>query len=173
MASTQKNNWLLPIIGVGKLLKAAVLFGASFALRYLRKSDDVRTTLKGWADAIHVDPDGTHMSKLIERATSIDPHKIHFTAIALFVYAALFSTEGVGLILRKRWGEYVTVVVTSLLLPLEVYELFHAGHRATKASVLVVNLAVLAYLIWNLYRTRESHDKPPAPALAEAGQTRA
>ena len=157
-----RANWLLPLIGVGKLMKAAVLFGASFALRYLRKSDDMRQKLVGWAEAIHADPDGRHLHRLIDHVTKTDPHKIHFTAIALFVYASLFTAEGVGLILRKRWGEYVTVVVTSLLLPLEVYELAHPGHRAIKIALLILNLAVLVYLIWNLYRTRERHEPTTA-----------
>jgi len=32
-------------------------------------------------------------------------------------------TEGVGLALRKRWAEYLTIIATSSLIPLEVYEL--------------------------------------------------
>ena len=37
--------------------------------------------------------------------------------------AALEITEGVGLFYRKRWAEWLTVVATSLLVPIEVYEL--------------------------------------------------
>ena len=161
--STSRKNWLLPLIGVGKLLKAAVLFAAAYALRYLRHSDDLREQLVDWARAIHVDPEGAHLRRTIERVTALPPGHIHFAAIAMFVYACLFSTEGVGLILRKRWGEYVTVGITSLLLPLEVYELFEPGHRVAKIVVLVLNLAILAYLIWNLYRTRPGKETPAEP----------
>jgi hypothetical protein len=33
--------------------------------------------------------------------------------------------EGVGLWLRKRWAEWLTVIATSLLVPFEIYELIH------------------------------------------------
>ena len=172
MAKTQKHNPFLPLIGVGKVAKSAVLFGASYALAYLRRQDDIGKVLKDWADAIHVDPDGTMLHKLIERTVALPTNRLHFTAIALFVYGSLFAVEGVGLILRRRWAEYVTVVVTSLLLPLEVYELFHAGHRFTKVVVLVLNVAVLVYLVWNLYVTRDdgqsTHLTPPVTANGSA-----
>ena len=71
---------------------------------------------------------------------------------ALF-YSALFFTEGTGLALRKRWAEYLTVISTSSLLPLEIYELF-VGSSAGKFVLLLVNLAVVAYLIYELRHTR-------------------
>ena len=59
--------------------------------------------------------------------------------------------EGVGLWMRKRWAEYLTIVATSLLIPLEVYEL---AHHATllKAGGLVVNVLIVAYLVRVLRR---------------------
>ena len=158
-----RPNPLLPIIGVFKLLKAAVLFAAAYALRFLRHSP-IERTLTGWADAIHVDPEGRRMRLLIDRVVGASPGHLHLVGIGLFVYACLFTGEGVGLLLRKRWGEYVTVAITSLLLPLEVYELFHPEHRAVKVVVLIANLAILAYLAWNLYRTRPGRTRTAATA---------
>src|SRR5215470_16145433 len=53
--------------------------------------------------------------------------ELHIDAGAL-VYAALLSTEGIGLLLRRRWAEYFTVLVTGSFIPLELYEL---ARRAT------------------------------------------
>ncbi len=33
-------------------------------------------------------------------------------------------TEGVGLLLRQYWAEYLTIFTTASLIPLEIYELF-------------------------------------------------
>ncbi len=44
----------------------------------------------------------------------------------LLAYAALEGMEAVGLWLVKRWAEYLTFVATTILLPLEVYELVNA-----------------------------------------------
>ena len=53
--------------------------------------------------------------------------------------------------LTKRWAEYLTIVSTASLLPLEAYELAkHAG--IGKGLALAINLAVVAYLIRELRR---------------------
>ena len=59
-----------------------------------------------------------------------------------------------GLLLRRRWAEYFTVIVTGSLIPLEVYELWR---RVTPARLMLVgvNVAVVWYLIAVLRRTRQ------------------
>ena len=42
-----------------------------------------------------------------------------------FAYAIVFSVEGIGLLLGSRWAEWLTVVSTGLLIPFEIYEVFH------------------------------------------------
>jgi uncharacterized membrane protein (DUF2068 family) len=69
------------------------------------------------------------------------------------LYAGLFLVEGTGLWLQRRWGEWATVVITGLLIPVEVYEIFrHPG--SAKILVLIVNMAVVGYLV---YRIRTNH----------------
>jgi uncharacterized membrane protein (DUF2068 family) len=61
-----------------------------------------------------------------------------------FLYAGLFATEGSGLLLRKRWAEYFTIVTTSGLIPLEVFELVR-HFTVTKLVVLIVNVLIVCY----------------------------
>ena len=62
-----------------------------------------------------------------------------------FLYAGLFATEGFGLLLRKRWAEYFTIVTTGGLIPLEIFEL--ARHfTVTKLAVAFVNVLI----VWDL-----------------------
>ena len=35
----------------------------------------------------------------------------------------LEGLEGIGLLMRRLWAEYLTVIATAILLPLEVYEI--------------------------------------------------
>ena len=39
------------------------------------------------------------------------------------LYAGLFLTEGICLWLEKRWAEWLTVIIISSLIPLEIYDL--------------------------------------------------
>ena len=71
------------------------------------------------------------------------------TGIAALLYGVLEMVEGVGLWLDQLWAEYLTVIATSLLVPLEVYELVRHP-SVVKAAGIVVNLAIVAYLGWGL-----------------------
>jgi uncharacterized membrane protein (DUF2068 family) len=63
----------------------------------------------------------------------------------VILYALLELTEGVGLALRRRWAEYLTVIATGVLIPFEIWEV---AHRLTllRAGSLLVNVAVVGYL---------------------------
>jgi uncharacterized membrane protein (DUF2068 family) len=63
-------------------------------------------------------------------------------------------TEGVGLALGKRWAEYFTIIATSSFIPLEIYEIVHHAN-ITKVVVLLINVAVVCYLAWELRRYKE------------------
>jgi len=51
-----------------------------------------------------------------------------------------------GLFLRKRWAEWLTVVATTLLIPLELYELVRKP-SALKGAGLIVNILIVLYLV--------------------------
>ncbi len=69
---------------------------------------------------------------------------------ALLVYAVLEGVEAVGLWMGKRWAEYLTFIATSLLLPLEIYEIIHGG-TVLKVIGFLINVAVV---VWLLFKKR-------------------
>lgn len=70
------------------------------------------------------------------------------TKIGLVVdaYALLEGIEAVGLWFQRRWAEYLTLVATAALLPLELYELARS-QSPLKLVTLVINLAIVLYLL--------------------------
>jgi uncharacterized membrane protein (DUF2068 family) len=109
--------------------------------------------LTQWATYAHeqlnLDSDATVIEQVFLRALAVVTGFPHATlvAVALVAYAALEGTEGVGLALRKRWAEYLTVLATAILIPFEVYEVIH---KATlfRVGALLLNLAVVGYLAY-------------------------
>src|SRR5947199_1574525 len=98
-----------------------------------------------------VDPHSRYIQLLLGKLSIVDDRRLKEFSVGTFIYSAVFLTEGVGLALGKRWAEYLTIITTASLLPLEVYEL--AKHASVgKGVVLVINLAVVAYLIRELRR---------------------
>ncbi len=72
---------------------------------------------------------------------------ITLLAVSAIVYAALEATEGVGLAMRRRWAEYLTVIATGILIPYEAYEVI-ARPTLFKVGALLLNLAVVGYLAY-------------------------
>jgi uncharacterized membrane protein (DUF2068 family) len=64
----------------------------------------------------------------------------------VLAYAVLEGLEAVGLWLMRRWAEYLTFIATTLLLPLEIYELTHKL-SPLKIVTLILNIAVVVYLL--------------------------
>ncbi len=73
----------------------------------------------------------------------------HVTVLALgaLLYAALETTEGIGLAKQRRWAEYLTVIATGALIPFEVIEVVH---RPTlfRVGALLVNVVIVVYLAY-------------------------
>ena len=72
---------------------------------------------------------------------------INLLALSAIAYAALEATEGVGLAMRRRWADYLTVIATGILIPYEVYEVV-VHPTLFKVGALLLNLAVVGYLAY-------------------------
>jgi uncharacterized membrane protein (DUF2068 family) len=139
---------VLRLIAIFKFVKAALLISIGIgALKLLHK--DLATVLDHWIRMFGLAPGNQYVDRFFDKAANFTPHKIKLVGAASFLYAGLFLTEGTGLWLAKRWGEWVTVIITGSLLPLEIYEI-HRHPTAVKIAVLIINIAVLIYLIYHI-----------------------
>ncbi len=104
-------------------------------------------------DALRLDPMNKFVSMAMDRADLIGGHQLRQASIASFGYSVLCLIEGTGLMMKKVWAEYFTVVLTAAALPWEVYELLER-YTVFKLGLLLVNLAVLLYLLWVLKKKK-------------------
>ena len=143
--SSKSSSLVLVLIGVFKLFKALLLIVVGIgALKFLHK--DVVSTVEHWVQVLRVDPDNRLVHGLLERIFRLTPHQLKELSVGTFLYAGLFATEGIGLLLHKRWAEYFTIVTTSGLIPLEIYEMVR-HFSVTKLVVTVVNVIIVVYLV--------------------------
>jgi uncharacterized membrane protein (DUF2068 family) len=148
---------LVRIIGAFKLVKATLLIAlglggllsvpqnvAAFARHAIR-----------WMGAF---PGHSIVRHAIGRMGALDEATAEKLGVVALAYAAVFLVEGIGLLCKKRWAEWMTVGVTASFVPVEVYEL--AKHfTAGKVVALMLNVAIVIYLIW--HRMKE-HRRLPA-----------
>ncbi|MFN2606283.1 MAG: DUF2127 domain-containing protein [Acidimicrobiales bacterium] len=89
----------------------------------------------------------TFVLKELDRVVGLRSDTLRVLLFTAVVYTVLEGVEAVGLWRGRRWAEYLTAVATAGFLPFEVHEL---AKRVSVGRVLalVVNLAVLVYLVW-------------------------
>ena len=140
----------LLIIGTMKLVIATLLAAASLgAFKLIHK--DVEETLNQIIILMHLDPDNHFINTAIEKVAGFDPKQLKAIGAGTMVYAALYVLEGIGLLMGKHWAEYLVIIITGSLLPLECYEIIEKT-TALRIGVLVINMAVMIYLILRLKR---------------------
>jgi uncharacterized membrane protein (DUF2068 family) len=157
MKREQAHGGGLMTIAVYHLTKGVLLVALGIGvLHYLHH--DLAQAVAHWVDLLRVDPHNHYITWLMERLANVDAHRLKEISAGTFFYAALALCEGTGLALRMRWAEYLVVVTTGSLLPIEVYELFRKPD-VPRAIILAVNVAVVAYLVWVLREGRRRNAK--------------
>ena len=114
-------------------------------------------SIQSWAESLLTSINGTvdntsrgghvRLSRDLERLLHLNGSELTVLLVTAIVYAAIESIEAVGLWRERRWAEYLTVVATAGFLPFEIRELA-ARVTVLRVGALVVNLAILVYLVW-------------------------
>jgi uncharacterized membrane protein (DUF2068 family) len=82
----------------------------------------------------------------LRRLFAIQTGSLYLIGAGIAAYALMEGVEAVGLWLGRRWAEYLTFLATVIFVPYEVWELAK-GVSALKVVTLVLNLAIVAYLL--------------------------
>ncbi len=148
----KKHRGLMAIAAL-KFVNGFGLLALGFgALHFL--NGDLPKEFAHWMELLRADPHNRYLLWLVEKLSNVDDHRLRQLSVGTFFYSVLFLSEGTGLALAKRWAEYLTIVTTASLMPLELYEIYiHASWP--RVVVLLVNIAVVAYLIVELRRTKK------------------
>ncbi len=151
------------VIGAFKLASALLLVAAGFGLLRLLNAD-LGATLEQFVTRLHLDPENRLVHEAASRLSGISPSQLKALSAGTFFYAILHLIEGSGLLLRRHWAGYLTIIATGSLLPLEVYEITRKL-SVVRVGVLAVNLGIVIYLIVKLLQERRDRaNSAPRPA---------
>ena len=104
---------------------------------------------------LHIDPERHFAGVFLNAASKVTDAKLWDLAALALVYSVIRFAEGYGLWFNRRWAAWLGAASGAIYVPVEVYELWHKP-GALKVATLVLNLAVVAYLVWTLQRSRVS-----------------
>lgn len=142
----------LMFIAAFKLTGAVMLTVIGLGALHLFRNDAVEVVAR-FVDALGADIKGEIVRDVLAKVAGIPPKRFEQVGFGAFAYAAVLVTQGIGLLRRKRWAEWLTVVMTGSFLPVEIYELWK-GIALLKVALLVVNVAIVWYLARHLRRSR-------------------
>lgn len=147
-----RDKVVLRLIAVNRALHTVAfsILAAAILLFSANRAQLHDTVLKVVADITGATGGNTATSGLqhdIDRLFQLTTDRLHLFAAVALAYAFVEGLEAVGLWLGQRWAEYLTLLVTASLLPLEIYEL--STHPTPfKVLAFIINVAVVAYLLY-------------------------
>jgi uncharacterized membrane protein (DUF2068 family) len=159
----QMRFGLLRLIAVYKIGKVLLLLGAAYGVLRMRDASFL-ARVYSWASTLHYGLEQDLVKFLLAKFSGLTPARVDAIGLATLAYATVFAVEGVGLWMRKRWAEWLTTIVTASLVPVEIYETV-VRPNIGKATVLVLNVMIVWYLIAQIRGARQvrAHPGPPPP----------
>jgi len=145
-----RSRRILRLIAAERIIRGVFLIAAGVYLLFHVNRDFGRLAERVLR-AVDLDPRRPYLHRIIAYLHHLHASEIRVAAVFALGYGVLELVEGTGLWLDQLWAEYLTVIATSLLIPLEVYELVRRP-TPLKAGGLTVNIAIVAYLVYLLRR---------------------
>jgi uncharacterized membrane protein (DUF2068 family) len=147
---------MLRAIAVYKITKVLLLLATAYEVLQLRNASTI-AHVYSWAATLPSGLERDVVHNALVWFSGLSDSRVEALRIVTLAYATIFAIEGVGLWMRRRWAEWLTIVITGSLIPLEIWEL---SHRPTvgKLIVLVVNVAIVWYLIIQVRSTQGAAD---------------
>ena len=144
-----EHDAFIKVIIVERIVKAIVLIALAIGLMVAGEKGWLATWSEYARDQLNLSPGHGIIVQLLLRVLVLIGNFSHVNVVAIgaIAYALLEGTEGVGLAMRRRWAEYLTVIATGLLIPYEIYEVIHHV-TPFKVGALLLNLAVVGYLAY-------------------------
>ena len=132
-----------------KLLRGILLLSLALGA-YNLVGQDLRPHFEHAVRLIKLDPETDFFDRLGDRIEAIKPESVPLVATGTLAYGLLSLTEAIGLAFRLRWVGWIVLAESGFFIPVECYALLHR-FSIPIAAILVVNVAIVAYL----WRNRE------------------
>jgi len=159
----------LALIAAFKFLKSALLVALAIALFRLRHPD-ASAHFGAWLSTLPIATGHEFISRGIHSLLGLSSRTIGLFAGISLGYATLYAVEGFGLWRNFRWAEYLTVISTSLFIPVEIWEMI-MRFTPMKLLTLGINIAIVAYLVHLLRAELAAEDEQARAAARSASST--
>ncbi len=154
--TNKERDLTIRIIAFFKFVKGILLIVIGIKLLTLLNKD-VGDWAMDFVSRHGIDAENRFVHSILEKLDAIGNKQLMQISIGSFLYSSLLITEGAGLWLKKLWAEFLTVIATSLFIPLEIYEIYEK-FTIIRVAILALNLLIVWYLATRL-RAELAHKK--------------
>jgi uncharacterized membrane protein (DUF2068 family) len=144
-----EHDAFIKVIIVERIIKALVLIALAIGLLVAGEKGWLAMWAQSAQDELNLEVGNGFIEQLLLKVLVLVGNLPHTTVLAIgaIAYALLEGTEGVGLAMRRRWAEYLTVLATGALIPFEAFEVVQHA-TPFRVGALLLNLAVVGYLAY-------------------------
>ncbi|HEY1848947.1 MAG TPA: DUF2127 domain-containing protein [Opitutaceae bacterium] len=156
----------LRLIAGAKIAKGAALACLSLGVFDVIHKDLTQLAMR-FVQAARISPENHFVELGLEKLGLVEPATLVRLGMLTAMYASIQLVEGLGLWFGAGWAEYMVVLSTGAFVPEECRGLY-LHPTWLRLVLLVVNTAILVYviwLVWNRYRSRAgkaAQVRPPA-----------
>jgi uncharacterized membrane protein (DUF2068 family) len=150
----------LKLIALFKIAKGVLLLVLGVSLLFLNARTRWMDALSNWtADEILLEH-SKGVSYLLHKLQSIlAGGTLRATGFLALFYTAVLFTEGIGVYMQQRWAEFLMILATATLIPIEIRHLWHRP-GLVGALILLAN----CFIVWFLYRVLKRNKGQAHPA---------
>ncbi|MCK4738609.1 MAG: DUF2127 domain-containing protein [Deltaproteobacteria bacterium] len=140
-----KNQKYLKLIIAYKALVCIVELALAFGLlSYLNDAQDNLVT--SLVEILNIDIAKHYADELVKSTYFLDSGTLLGISAGLFLMAVISFFEAYGLHMRRRWGEWLTVISTASFIPFEIYAI-SSEVTLLRVITLIVNCLIVYYLV--------------------------
>jgi uncharacterized membrane protein (DUF2068 family) len=152
VAVAEPHFGMLRAIALYKLVKVLLLLATAYEVVRLHDAS-ILAQIYNWMATLPSGMERDVVRIALAKFSGLSHAELRALRAGTLVYATIFAVEGIGLWMRRRWAEWLTIVVTGSLIPLEFWE-FWLRPDLSKTALIVVNVAIVWYLV---IRVRNEH----------------
>jgi uncharacterized membrane protein (DUF2068 family) len=150
------NLQVLRAVATFEMTKGLIVLLSACGVLLLVRREDPWDIADGLLRLLHISPDHHFAQVFLDWADNLTEAKLWTVAAVAAAYSLLRFAEAYGLWYARAWAEWIALVSGTLYLPFEIYKVIHRA-SLFHVSVLLLNLAVVLYMIYALKTDESPH----------------
>lgn len=145
----------LHAVAIFEATKGLLVLLAGFGLlAFIHK--DLHVAAEQLVRHLHINPARHYPRIFIDAANQLNDVHLWVMAASALLYSTVRFIEAFGLWKQRQWAEWFALLTGGMYIPIELLEIMR-GVTWPKVTVLIINTAIVIYVAYVLYRSRQKY----------------